>query len=519
MTPPDSRPLILVTGVTGYIGGRLVPRLLAAGYRVRCMVRDPSRLEGRRWCREVEVLAGDVLQPATLGAALDGVDTAFYLVHSMAGGHEFHERDLTGARNFAHALRTAGGRRIVYLGGLGDPQSDLSPHLRSRQETGDALREAGLPVTEFRAAVIVGSGSLSFELVRYLTERVPVLICPRWVFQRVQPISTRNVLEYLVASLSTPASEGMVIEIGGADILTYADMMTRYARVRGLARRVVPVPFLTPSYSAGWVHLVTPVPSQIARALIEGLRNEVIMHSDAARRIFPGIRLLTYEESVQLALERLEAGKVETIWSDALSTSAGDELPVTLTTREGMEMEVRQRLVRASPASVFRAFSSLGGARGWLSMNWAWQARGILDRMAGGVGMRRGRRHPTELRAGDAVDFWRAERVEEAHLLRLRAEMKVPGRAWLEFSVVPHESGSSLLTQAALFAPKGLLGWLYWFAMYPFHARIFSEMIRQIARIAEAEETPRARGPDATIGRHIAPGEALHASPRNESAR
>lgn len=490
MSQLSSSPLVLVTGATGYIGGRLVPRLLAAGYRVRCMVRDPSRLEGRRWRREVEVVAGDVLHPSTLPAALAGVDTAFYLVHSMAAGHEFHERDLDGARNFSNALRAAGGTRIIYLGGLGDPSHDLSVHLRSRQETGDALRESGLPVTEFRAAVIVGSGSLSFELVRYLTERVPVLICPRWVFTRVQPISTRNVLEYLVASLSTPASIGEVIEIGGADILTYADMMTGYARVRGLARRVVPIPFLTPGYSAGWVHLVTPVPSQIARALIEGLRNEVVMHSDAARRIFPTMRLLSYEESVQLALERLETGKVETIWSDALSTSVGDVEPVQLTSREGMEIERRQRVVHATPDAVFRAFTSLGGARGWLSMNWAWQVRGIFDRMAGGVGMRRGRRHPTEVRAGDAVDFWRVERVEVDHLLRLRAEMKVPGRAWLEFTVAPHESGGSLLSQSALFAPKGLMGWLYWYAMIPFHAWIFRKMIRQIGRIAEREVRP-----------------------------
>ena len=487
MAPDPSSPLVLVTGATGYIGGRLVPRLLAAGFRVRCMVRDPSRLEGRRWRREVEVVAGDVLHPETLASALAGVDTAFYLVHSMAGGHEFHEKDMQGARNFSRALRDAGGRRIIYLGGLGDPAAELSVHLRSRQDTGDALREAGLPVTEFRAAVIVGSGSLSFELVRYLTERVPVLICPRWVFTRVQPISTRNVLEYLVASLSTPASIGQTIEIGGADILTYADMMTGYARVRGLSRRVVSVPFLTPGYSAGWVHLVTPVPSQIAKALIEGLRNEVVMHSDAARRIFPAMRLLSYEESVKLALERLDAGKVETIWSDALSTSVGDAAPVLLTTREGMEIERRQRVVRASPAAVFRAFTSLGGERGWLSMNWAWQVRGILDRMVGGVGMRRGRRHPSEVRAGDAIDFWRVERVEDEQLLRLRAEMKVPGRAWLEFTVTPHESGGSLLSQSALFAPKGLLGWAYWYAMSPFHAWIFSAMIRQIGGIAERD--------------------------------
>ena len=482
---------MLVTGATGYIGGRLVPRLLAAGYRVRCMVRDPSRLDGRRWRADVEVMAGDVLEPASLSIAMDGVDVAFYLVHSMGDGHEFHRLDVEGAGNFSRAMATAGGRRIIYLGGLGDPDADLSPHLRSRQQTGDALRGAGTPVTEFRAAVIVGSGSLSFEIVRYLTERVPVLICPRWVFTRIQPISTRNVLEYLVQSLTTPASTGQVIEIGGADVLTYGDMMVQYARVRGLRRRVLPVPFLTPGYSAGWVHLVTPIPRAIAQPLIEGLRNEVVLRSDSARTIFPDMRLMTYEESVRLALTRLDAESVETIWSDSLSSSAGAEQPVQLTTREGMEIEMRQRKVQASPGAVFHAFSSLGGRRGWLVMNWAWKIRGMADRLVGGVGMRRGRRHPTELRTGDAVDFWRVERVEENRMLRLRAEMKVPGRAWLEFVVTPLAGGGSLLSQSALFEPKGLFGWLYWYAVYPFHGPIFDGMIREVAKVAERFDAGR----------------------------
>ena len=484
LPPPDARRTVLVTGATGYIGGRLVPRLVAAGYRVRCMVRDPSRLEGRPWRNDVEVVAGDVLDPASLEGALLGVGPAFYLVHAMGGGGEFHDRDIEGARNFARALALAGGERIVYLGGLGDPDAELSPHLRSRLATGDALREGGLAVTEFRAAVIVGSGSLSFEIVRYLTERVPILICPRWVFTRIQPISTRDVLEYLVESLRTPASVGEVIEIGGSDVVTYADLMTGYAKVRGLRRRIVPVPFLTPGYSAGWVHLVTPVPRAIARPLIEGLRNEVVIRDDKARRLFPAVQLLGYEESVRLALSQLDARTVETIWSDAQTTSVRDVTPVQLTTREGMEVEMRQRVVRASPAAVYAAFSSLGGERGWLAMNWAWKLRGALDRLAGGVGMRRGRRHPVELRAGDAVDFWRVEAAQQDRLLRLRAEMRVPGRAWLEFQVSPLEGDGVLLSQAALFAPKGVLGWLYWYTMYPFHRFIFDAMIREIAAVA-----------------------------------
>jgi uncharacterized protein YbjT (DUF2867 family) len=483
-----SRPLVLVTGVTGYVGGRLVPRLLAAGYRVRCMVRDPSRLEGRRWRSQVDVVAGDVLDRASLPPAMVGVDLAFYLVHSMSSGHAFLARDLEGGRNFAESFRDAGGKRIIYLGGLGDSSSELSPHLRSRQQTGDALREAGVPVTEFRAAVIVGSGSLSFEIVRYITERVPVLICPTWVFTRIQPISTRNVLEYLVASLETPASTGRIIEIGGSEVVTYAEMMLGYARARGLHRRVVPVPFLTPGLSSGWVHLVTPVPRAIAQPLIEGLRNEVVLHNHEALTLFPSVVPMDYASSVSLALARLDAGRVETQWSDALGTSAEEALPLQLTTREGMELEIRQHVVRASPSTVFAVTASLGGDTGWLVWNWAWQLRGLMDRLLGGVGMRRGRRHPTELRAGDAVDFWRVERVETDRLIRLRAEMRVPGRAWLEFSMAPHENGGTLLTQTALFAPRGLLGLLYWYGISPAHGRIFGGLIKAVARRAELRD-------------------------------
>ncbi|MFN8483542.1 MAG: SDR family oxidoreductase [Anaerolineae bacterium] len=481
-----NKPKVLVTGATGYIGGRLVPRLLEAGYAVRCMVRDPARLEGRDWLRRVEVARGDVLAPETLAPALQGIDVAYYLIHSMGGGHDFHERDLAAARAFGHAARAAGVRRIIYLGGLGDPAASLSPHLRSRQETGDALRESGVPVTEFQAAVIVGSGSLSFEMVRYLTERVPVMICPRWVYTRIQPIAVRNVLDYLVAALDTPASIGQVIEIGGANVLTYGEMMTGYARVRGLKRWLVAVPVLTPRLSSYWVHFVTPIPAPIAGPLIEGLRNEVIVRDDSARRIFPAIRPMDYESAVRAALAKLQARDVETVWSDALMTSQGDMRPVALTTQEGMVMEHRQRLVAAAPHGVFRSFTGLGGRRGWLYMNWAWQLRGLADRLIGGVGMRRGRRDPDDVRVGDALDFWRVEAVEPDRLLRLRAEMKVPGQAWLQFQARPQADGETLLSQTAFFAPKGLSGWLYWYALYPIHGLIFSGMIRKVAEGAEA---------------------------------
>ncbi len=425
-----------------------------------------------------------MLDPHSLLAPLQGIDTAYYLIHSLSAGHDFSERDVIAARAFGQACRIAGVRRIIYLGGLGDPSAELSEHLRSRQLTGDALREAGVPVTEFRAAVIVGAGSLSFEMVRYLTERLPVMICPRWVYTRVQPIAIQNVLDYLVSALETPESEGQIIEIGGADVLTYGEMMTGYAKVRGLRRWLIPVPVLTPRLSSYWVHLVTPIPAAIARPLIEGLHNEVIVRDNTATRIFPHIRLLDYESAVSAALNSLQAGDVETAWTDALVTTQGDIPPVILTTQEGMVLEHRQLLLDVSPEAVFRAFSSLGGKRGWLYMNWAWQIRGAFDRLVGGVGMRRGRRDPYEVRIGDALDFWRVEAVEPSRLLRLRAEMKVPGQAWLQFQAKPQADGKTLLIQTAFFAPKGLLGWLYWYGLYPIHGLIFSGMIRRIGELA-----------------------------------
>jgi uncharacterized protein YbjT (DUF2867 family) len=477
-------PLILITGSTGYIGGRLVPRLLEMGYRVRCLVRDPARLQGRPWQSAVEIVAGDVLRPDSLAPAMQGVSAAYYLVHSLAGGSDFHQRDLAAAHNFGTAARTANVERIIFLGGLAKAAAGLSEHLRSRQQTGEALRAAGVPVTEFRAGVIVGSGSLSFEMIRYLTERVPVMICPRWVYTRTQPIGIDDVLEYLATALAVPESSGCVVEIGGAEIVTYGDMMMIYAEVRGLKRWMVPVPVLTPRLSSYWVNLVTPIPAVIARPLIEGLRNESIVRDPSARQLFPHIQPAGYRITVEQALARLEASNVETTWSDALSTSQGDVPPVTLTIKEGMILEHRQRVVPASTAAVYKTLIGLGGKRGWFYMNWAWEIRGLIDRMMGGVGLRRGRRDPDELRVGDALDFWRVEAVEPGRLLRLRAEMKVPGKAWLEWKIIPREAEQALLSQTAFFAPKGLMGWLYWYALYPIHGLIFSGLIDQIARRA-----------------------------------
>ncbi len=368
----SSRARVLVTGATGYVGGRLVPLLLDAGHEVRVLARDPRRLQGRPWSSQVEIATGDVLRQETLPAAMAGVDAAYYLIHSMAGSGDFHHRD----RDAAARLRRRGARRrrarrsSTWAGSAIRSTTSPSTCARARRPA-PRSRAAGVPVTELRAAVIVGAGSLSFEMIRYLTERVPFMICPRWVYTRVQPIAVRDVLDYLVAALEAPAALGRVIEIGGADVLTYGEMMTGYARVRGLRRWLVPVPVLTPRLSSYWVHWVTPIPATIARPLIEGLRNEVVVRDDLARRLFPAIAPLGYDESVRLALARLEAGAIETSWSDALASSRGDQPPVTLTQQEGMIIERRERTVPASAAALFATFTGLGGRRGWLAWNWA----------------------------------------------------------------------------------------------------------------------------------------------------
>ena len=479
---PQSTNRILVTGATGYIGARLVPRLLAAGYPVRLLVRDPSRLGGREWVNEVEVFTGDVLKPDTLPAALEHITTAYYLIHSMGSSGDFHDRDLVAARNFGTAAREAGVERIIYLSGLGDEtDEDLSEHLRSRHATGAVLRESGVPVTEFRAAVIVGAGSISFEMVRDLTERLPIMIVPKWASTRIQPIGIRDLLAYLVTALETPASAGRIIEIGGADVLTYTDMMKQYAAERRLRRHLIHVPVLTPRLSSYWVHWVTPVPASIAGPLIEGLRSEVVVRDLSAQELFPDIEPTDYRTAVSWALERIREGDVESIWSDALSSSQGDDNPTFFKLEQGMFIERRELEVAAPAAEVYRSILAVGGKEGWPAFDWAWQVRGILDRLVGGVGMRRFRRDPSELRVGEALDFWRVEAVEVNRLLRLRAEMKVPGRAWLQFDVEPQGAQRAKLIQTAYFAPRGLGGLLYWYLLYPIHGLIFGRMPARLA--------------------------------------
>ncbi len=467
-----------------------MPRLLADGHFVRCMARDPARLTGRPW-PGAEIVAGDALDPASLDAALAGIDAAYYLIHSLAAGElGFEERDRTAARCFGAAAVRAGVKQVIYLGGLGETKPELSRHLSSRHETGEALRETGASVTEFRAAVIVGSGSLSFEMIRYLTERVPIMVTPRWVSTRCQPIAIRDVLAYLIAALGKAEALGRVFEIGGPDVITYGDMMLGYAGIRGLKRWLVPVPVLTPRLSSYWVDLVTPIPKAYARTLVEGLRSEVVVTDDSSSRVF-GITATPYLQAVRLALDRVERGEVETNWAGSFPASPRDG-SVSLEEREGRVFERRTLRVPAEAAQVFAVFTGIGGKRGWFHADLLWRLRGALDRLVGGVGMRRGRRHPDELRPGDALDFWRVESIEPARSLRLRAEMKVPGRAWLVFEVIPESDGFSQLMQTAVFEPLGLWGVMYWYALYPVHQIVFSGMIAAIALRAVERSRSRA---------------------------
>jgi uncharacterized protein YbjT (DUF2867 family) len=477
---------VLVTGATGYVGGRLVPRLLEAGYRVRCLARDPIRLQGRPWLDRVEVIQGDAVRFESLVAAMQGVSAAYYLIHGMQGGQVNAERDMTAARNFANAAEQAGIERIIYLGELVDPTARLSPYLRSRHESGYILRQGRVPVTEFRAGMIIGSGSVLFEMVRYIAERQLLLVCPRWFFSHSQPIAIRNVLDYLVAALVTPESAGKLIEIGGASRLRYSEMLQAYARERGLHRLLIPTPFYLPRASAYWVHMVTPLTYHTILPLIEGLHANLVVHDDEARKLFPGVGLLDFQTALQLAIGRIETHNVETSWSDALVTSAGDIKPYQFTVEEGMFVEHRQRLVSLPPEYVYRSYTGVGGKRGWLYMDWAWALRGWLDKLVGGVGLRRGRRDSDDIRTGESLDFWRVEMVNPGHQMRLYAEMKLPGKAWLEFQSIPQENNQTLLTTTAYFDPHGVLGFLYWYAMWPFHKFIFDGLTRRIAERAQA---------------------------------
>ena len=474
---------VLVSGVTGYIGGRLVPRLLARGHQLRCVARNPTRLEGYNW-PGVEIVQGDLADPVATMNALEGIDSAYYLVHSMAAGQAFHEQDRQMALDFGAAAAKCGVRRIIYLGGLGDPATGHSKHLASRHEVGRCLAAAGVPTIEFRAAVIVGSGSAGFEIIRHLIERLPVIIAPTWVNTLCQPIGIRSVLEYLIEALDHPTAEG-IFEIGGTDVLSYREMMLRYARIRGLRRFITSFPVPWPAMSGRWVDLFTPIPFSIARPMVESLRTEVVVRDRRAQSTF-SVEPTGYDEAVRLAITRVAQDNVETTWASSLSSLTQDQPEAdVLGSHEGMLLDRRRRRVKATPLQLFEAICSLGGEEGWPAGNTLWQLRGIMDRMAGGVGMRRGRRHPRELRVGDPLDFWRVEALEEPHLLRLRAEMKLPGRAWLQFEVLPAANGSRV-EQTAFFEPHGILGYLYWYFVLPLHRFVFPGLIGALKKQAEA---------------------------------
>jgi uncharacterized protein YbjT (DUF2867 family) len=465
---------VLVTGATGYVGGRLVPRLLEAGHDVRVMVRDPARVAGRSWAGDVEIVRGDIEDPSTLGPALEGIEAAYYLIHLMDSGHGFVRRDRIAAGNFVAAAGHL--RQVIYLGGLLPEAEGVSDHLASRAEVGRILRQ-GLPAAEFRAGPVIGSGSASFEMVRYLTERLPAMVAPKWILNDVQPIAIRDILQYLLLALERGSTGVYNV---GTEPMSFKAMMQVFAEVRGLKRVIVPVPVLAPKLAALWVGLVTPIPNRLAVPLIEGVVHPVVADSSRARAEFPEVEPIPYREAVKLALRSTEANAVSTRWSSALGNAPAFELSQS----QGLIRETRSRFTSAGPEATYRAFSSLGGDRGWLFWNWAWGFRGLLDQLVGGPGLRRGRRHPTDLEPGDALDFWRVEQVDPPKLLRLRAEMKVPGRAWLQFEAIP-EGGGTRLVQTALFEPIGLAGQLYWNALYPVHRVMFSAMVARLAALAE----------------------------------
>jgi uncharacterized protein YbjT (DUF2867 family) len=464
--------LVLVTGASGYVGGCLIPLLLKKGYRVRVLVRDWSSLSNRDWFSRVEQVIGDTHSLEVLTKAMQGISTAYYLIHHMTSGRNYVEKEIESARNFASAAAASGVQHIIYLGGLANPEDDLSLHMRSRIQTGDILREGLVPVTEFRASLVIGSGSISFEMIRYLTEQFPILLGPPWMNNHTQPISIQNVLEYLLSALDNQTCRGRIYEIGGQDSLTYADTMSIYARLRGLNRRLFVLPAIPVNLMAQFAGLLTPVPKRIAAPLLGGMRTDSVVRDQAAKRDFPLIDPMNYEESVLLALEDLSPGCLESVWKKGDSSFR--------IRRAGFFIEGQQTRLHAHPEVLYRAITGLGGKHGWLYLNWLWKLRGLLDILLGGPGMR-GRPEEDALSQGDILDFYRVEVLEPGQRLRLKAELKAPGLGWMEWFITGPAEGDLVLTQIAYFAPRGLPGFLYWYILLPVHHLVFTGLLKAIA--------------------------------------
>ncbi len=471
---------ILLTGATGYIGGRLLNALQEKEYSIRCLARKPEYLQNRV-SSDIEIVGGDVLNPESLLPALENIDVAFYMIHSMGVSKDFENMDRIGAQNFSRAAVENGIKRIIYLGGLGRDDEKLSPHLHSRQEVGKILRQSGVPTLEFRASIVIGAGSLSFELIRALVERLPVMITPRWVSVPAQPIYIDDLLDYLLAGIDLPLYQSQIVEIGGADQVSYGELMNEYARQRGLRRFMIPVPVLTPKLSSLWLGLVTPVYARVGRKLIDSIQHPTVVNDPAAQELFP-IKPIGYRDAIAEALKE-DKDHFFNRWSDALSS--GNTLRQWGGVRFGTRIvDTRSRLVDVPPQQAFKPIQHIGGKTGWYYGNLLWKIRGWIDLLVGGIGLRRGRRDAEDIRVGDAIDFWRVEDFIHNQRLRLMAEMKVPGRAWLEFQVKSHGDKTEII-QTAIFDPVGLGGWLYWYALYPAHYIIFVGMLRNIAKSAE----------------------------------